>query len=96
MVVYALVSVVLLVLAVVDLVQTPRSAVRTLPKALWFVVVLPPLFGPVAWLLAGRPSKAARQAGLAGPPARPVAPDDDDEFLRELRRRGQDPRDDAA
>ena len=94
MVVYAVVGVVLLVYALVDLVTTPARQVRTLPKPLWFVVVLPPVFGPVAWLLAGRPAKADR--GRAAPPARPVAPDDDEDFLRELRRRGRDPRDDAA
>jgi hypothetical protein len=94
-VLYGLVSLGLLVYALVDLVSTPASAVRTLPKALWFLVVLPPLFGPAAWLLAGRPRRG-RGAQPAAPPARPVAPDDDEDFLRELRRRRSDPRDDAA
>lgn len=95
MVLYALVSLGLFAYALVDLVTTPSSAVRTLPKPLWFVVVLPPLLGPLAWLLFGR----ARRGGgplRSAPPARPVAPDDDEEFLRELRRRSRDPRDDAA
>ena len=92
-VLYVLVSLGLLVYALVDLVTTPASAVRTLPKALWFLVVLPPLFGPGAWLLAGRPRRAGR---TDAPPARPLAPDDDEDFLRELRRRRPDPRDDAA
>jgi hypothetical protein len=96
MLLYALVSLGLFAYAVVDLATTPRTAVRTLPKALWFLVVLPPVFGPVAWLLAGRPRKADRTAPAARPPARPVAPDDDEDFLRDLRRRGRDPRDDAA
>jgi len=94
-VLYALVSLGLFAYAIVDLVTTPSSAVRTLPKALWFVVVLPPLLGPLAWLLFGRPRRGGGTRGSA-PPPRPVAPDDDEDFLRDLRRRGQDPRDDAA
>ena len=92
---YGLASLGLLVYALVDLVTTPASAVRTLPKALWFLVVLPPLFGPLAWLLAGRPRRGHGRP-TAAPPARPIAPDDDEDFLRELRRRRSDPRDDAA
>jgi hypothetical protein len=91
------VSLVLLVVCVVDVMRTPREQVRTLPKALWLVVVLPPVFGPAAWFLAGRPS-----AGAVSPPRlERGAPDDDEDFLRELRRRAEeqrrrakDPRDD--
>ena len=95
MVLYALVVLGLFAYAVVDIVSTPASAVRTLPKALWFVVVLPPLFGPLAWLFFGR-ARRPRGETPAAPPARPVAPDDDEDFLRDLRRRSRDPRDDAA
>jgi hypothetical protein len=94
-VLYALVVLGLFAYAVVDIVSTPASAVRTLPKALWFVVVLPPLFGPLAWLFFGR-ARRPRGETPAAPPARPVAPDDDEDFLRDLRRRSRDPRDDAA
>ena len=84
------VSVVLLVVALVDMLRTPAALMRTLPKPLWLLVVLPPYFGPVAWFLAGRPKR-----GTSGPvPGRQVAPDDDEDFLRELRRRSRDPRDD--
>jgi hypothetical protein len=91
------VSLVLLVVCVVDVMRTPREQVRTLPKALWLVVVLPPVFGPAAWFLAGRPSAGA----VAPPRLERGAPDDDEDFLRELRRRAEeqrrrakDPRDD--
>ena len=94
MVVYALIVLGLFSYAVADIFRTPASAVRTLPKPLWLLVVLPPVFGPLAWLLVGRPKGGAPR--VAGPPARPVSPDDDEEFLRELRRRTRDPRDDAA
>lgn len=98
MVFYALVVLGLFSYAMADLVTTPPHAVRTLPKPLWFLVVLPPLFGPIAWLLVGRPKKGARGGNTATPqpPLRAVAPDDDEDFLRELRRRSRDPRDDAA
>ena len=94
MVVYALISLGLLVYAVVDLVSTPAPQVRTLPKWLWAVVVLPPVVGPVSWLLFGR--ARATPAAPTAPPSRPLAPDDDEDFLRELRRRSADPRDDVA
>ena len=100
--VYGLGALALLVYCVLDIVTTPREAVRTLPKALWLVIVLPPLFGPAAWLLAGRPPRGTARRPLGAPErATPSAPDDDEAFLRELRRRAeeqrrrsQDPRDD--
>ena len=96
MVIYGLVTLVLLVYAVVDLTRTPGAQVRGLPKPLWYplVVLLAPI-GPVAWLLLGRPRRGDT-AEAAAPPVRPIAPDDDEDFLRELRRRSRDPRDDAA
>ncbi len=99
MVVPYVIAVVLLVYCLLDLLRTPSSMVRTLPKPLWFLVVLAPVFGPLAWLLAGRPAKNAPRP----PPPVPGsgAPDDDEDFLRELRkraddhhRRSRDPRDD--
>ncbi len=98
--VFGLLAVVALVVAVLDVVRTPAAAVRTLPKPLWLLVVLPPFFGPAAWWLAGRPAP-----GTAVPQRRVEArpPDDDEDFLRELRRRAEeqrrrarDPRDDPA
>ena len=98
--VLGLVALVLLVYCALDLVTTPASAVRTLPKPVWFLVLLPPVFGPVAWLLAGRPPRGEARTAKAAKPER-GAPDDDDEFLRTLRRRAEeqrrrarDPRDD--
>ena len=90
MVVLYAVALVLLVYCAVDLVKTPRSMVRTLPKALWALVLLPPFFGPAAWLLAGRPAKGSPRPSRKAPGT--GAPDDDEDFLRELRRRAEDQR----
>ena len=74
---------------VVDAVQTDDDRVRGLPKALWLVMILLfPLVGGGAWLIAGRPTSiletilGPRQK--LGPPRGPVGPDDDPDFLREL------------
>lgn len=83
------VGVVLFVYCLLNLATTPARDVRALPKALWFVVLLVPLVGPIAWLLCGRPQRATRRSTPA--PDR-AAPDDDEDFLRELRRRADDQR----
>lgn len=71
----------LAVYALIDCVRTPDDEVKGLPKPLWVVlIVLVTFVGPIAWLLAGRERRGR------GPvrPSRPVAPDDDPEFLRRL------------
>lgn len=100
--VYGLISLALLIYCVLDVLTTPREAVRGLPKPLWLLVVLPPLIGPAAWFLAGRPPSGTARSPLRPRPApERGAPDDDEDFLRELRRRAEeqrrrarDPRDD--
>jgi hypothetical protein len=84
----ALVVVVPVVLAIYCLVQVVQSRpdeVRTLPRWGWAVgIVLLPLLGSVAWLVLGRPRGRRPQQP---PPrrTRPLAPDDDPDFLRRLR-----------
>lgn len=74
-----------------ELLLTDKHQVRSMPKAVWFLVVLLlPLIGPLLWLTLGR----ARNAASARTAPRPAAPDDDEEFLRSLRvQRRQDQRD---
>jgi len=88
----------LLVFCLIDCVQTPDAAVRNLPKWAWIVLmILLPLVGSVAWLVAGRPEHSARQRARAAWPSTatagypeyerpPRGPDDDAEFLRGLAR----------
>ncbi len=82
----------LVVYALVDCLFTDSYEVRGLPKSLWLLVIaLTPPFGPIAWLLAGRPRRTVNGAALWHPAGtalrrgrREVAPDDDPEFLRGL------------
>ncbi|MGK5545041.1 PLD nuclease N-terminal domain-containing protein [Streptomyces sp. URMC 127] len=77
--------------AFVDCLNTPEKEVRGLPKIAWVFVILlfgEVLIGPVAWLIAGRPRAAARPRGGG---RQWVAPDDNPEFLKSLRRDQGDP-----
>jgi phospholipase D-like protein len=78
----AAVQLVLFVLALIGALSADR--VRNLPRALWVVViVLIPLFGPVAYFMLGRPVPPPREGNPVRRPApRPSSPDDDPDFLR--------------
>lgn len=66
---------------VVDVVRTPGSVVRTLPKAVWLlVVVLVPIIGGLLWTAFGRPRGTVAWFGTR----RIAAPDDDPAFLKAL------------
>ena len=78
-VVLVLVVVGVMVYALVDCWRSDAQDVRLLPRSVWFLVVLVPLVGGVLWLVYGQPREVT-----ARPVARPVAPDDDPEFLRRL------------
>jgi len=92
----------LLVYCVLDVVRTPVQQVRTLPKPLWlFLCFIPPVIGPICWLLFGRPQYATGSGlpykGNPGIPpeydrpgrAVPQSPDDDEAFLQGLRDRAE-------
>lgn len=89
-----LADIALVAMAAFDCVTAEPHRVRVLPKRAWLllIVVLSPI-GPIAWFLNGRiPQDAEPQpvepSGEAEPPpplrTRPLPPDDDPEFLRDL------------
>ena len=95
----------LVVYCVLNIITTPDSEVRNLPKMVWLLLVLFfPIVGGVAWLVAGRPQGPARSLPYKGNvgrippeydrPGRAVAssPDDDEAFLRSLRERAEEQR----
>ena len=95
----------LVVYCVLNIITTPESEVRNLPKMVWLVLALLfPIVGGIAWLVAGRPQGPARSLpykGNAGRipaeydrPGRATAysPDDDEAFLRSLRERAEEQR----
>ena len=86
----------LALVALIDCLARDQEDIRGLPKVVWvFVVLLFPLLGSLAWFFAGRPRATVAGGGVGGfrLPApdrrRPVAPDDDPEFLRGLGERNR-------
>ncbi|MGZ4446429.1 MAG: PLDc N-terminal domain-containing protein [Nocardioides sp.] len=101
----AVASFALWVYCLVDVIGTPDVRVRNLPKVAWVLLVLLfPLVGSIAWLVAGRPesSAGARAAAERSAPGFPeyqrpgrMAPADpakDEEFLRQVRARAEEQR----
>ena len=88
----------LLVYCLIDCIQTDSVVVRNLSKTTWvFLIILVPIIGAIAWLVAGRPERAAGGRSVPWPstatagfpeyerPRPPRGPDDDDAFLADLR-----------
>lgn len=88
----------LLVYCLIDCIQTDEADARNLSKSLWVIlIILLPIVGGVAWLVAGRPLDGRGRRQVPWPatqtagfpeyerPGRPVAPDDDPDFLLALR-----------
>jgi hypothetical protein len=91
----------LLVFCLIECIQAPEGEIRNLPRWGWLIlIILVPLVGGIAWLVAGRPLRSSRSAGRPGgawPSAAgrsgtgrygdaPRGPDDDADFLANLRR----------
>ncbi|MED7951625.1 MULTISPECIES: PLD nuclease N-terminal domain-containing protein [unclassified Streptomyces] len=86
--------------AFIDCLTTPEDEVKHLPKVVWVIIVLLfPLVGSIAWLVAGKQRNAPRTAGAGRHVngdggsgfdrprgGRPLAPDDDPEFLASLKK----------
>jgi len=81
------IAIALFVYAVFDLIATPSSRVRYLPKTVWFVVLLFVPIGPLVWLYVRRTHTATPPPSTGGgwtPPPGPRGPDDDPDYLRNL------------
>jgi hypothetical protein len=96
---------VLWIFCVVDVITTRDGDARHLPKWGWLILVLLfPLVGSVAWLVAGRPGRRTRRPRPYERPAphfpeydRPgraasSGPESDEEFLRRCRERAEEQR----
>ncbi|MCM0675396.1 PLD nuclease N-terminal domain-containing protein [Micromonospora phytophila] len=93
-----LAQIVLAVCALISCLSAEEGEIRALPRIAWVLIILFfPLLGSIAWFVAGRERVPGRPAG--GAPKgrvlptrerpRPVAPDDDPEFLRSIEERSR-------
>jgi len=92
-----LIALALWLYCLIDVITTPEEQCRNLPKLAWvFIVLLLVEIGSIAWLVAGKPwdrDKARRRTAAPRPrPSRPIAPDDDEEWLRTVRARTEEQR----
>jgi hypothetical protein len=93
-----LLGVSLTVVAMIGCLSAEPDEIRVLSRPAWIAIILFfPVAGAIAWFVTGRPlpSDAASPGSHAAPrraPARPVAPDDDPDFLRSLDRSLNDER----
>jgi hypothetical protein len=95
-----LVQIVLAVIALISCISAEDGELRGLPKLAWVVVILLfPLIGSIVYFIAGRPVTTTPRPGVwrmgggfpeADRARRPLAPDDDPDFLRSLRERRED------
>jgi hypothetical protein len=103
---FFLIDLALMVVALIDCLSTDEHEVRNLPKVVWVLLILlfSPV-GPIVWFVAGRPqTRTVGRAGDWRPGAgfpeserprsaaasRPLAPDDDPDFLRKMARSRRD------
>lgn len=100
-----LIYLVVLIVALFDIINTPESDIRGLPKIAWvMLVVILPLVGALLWLGIGRPTTDERRVRSSGGAASefpeydrpgryvPADPEADREFLQSLRDRAEQQR----
>ena len=81
-------GILLVVLAIycwIELAQSAPRDVRQTSRGLWALLIVVPFFGPVAWLVYGRPNGSEHPPAPTRTRPRSTAPDDDPDFLRTLR-----------
>jgi hypothetical protein len=101
---FGILLVALWLFCLIDVITTPESQIRNLPKLVWLMIVLfLPDIGSIAWLVAGRSWEGRRNQPTTrlqrdypeyDRPGRYTAtnPEDDEEFLRNLRKRADEQR----
>lgn len=78
-------SIALTIFALADCIQAPVERVRGVPRWAWIIlVVLLPWVGPITWILVSRYGGTPEEKRAAQRRSRPLAPDEDPEFLRRL------------
>ncbi|GAA2061986.1 hypothetical protein GCM10009722_23110 [Williamsia deligens] len=95
-----LITVLVMIVALVDIVGGDESAIRGLPRSAWILLVVAvPLVGSVVWVIAGRPRAAFSGrvgGGVADHPATEKSdgpdPVDEAEFRRQVRERAEEQR----
>ena len=89
-----IVALVLAIYALVDCLQRPDSQIKGFSKVVWLLlIILFPLAGSVGYLLVGVNGLGGSNPRLHHGSAAPQGPDDDEDFLRSLRQRAQEQRD---
>ncbi|MEU4782501.1 PLD nuclease N-terminal domain-containing protein [Micromonospora sp. NPDC023633] len=92
------VQIVLAVCALISCLSAEEGEIKALPRIAWVLIILFfPLLGSLAWFAAGRERVPGRPTGEtpkgrilpSRERPRPVAPDDDPEFLRSLGERSR-------
>jgi len=85
------------VFCLIDVITTDEHTCRNLPKGMWLIVViLLPLVGSVAWLVAGRPLAGVRDLPYKGNTSASVAASRFPEYDRPGRHVPANPEDDEA
>lgn len=95
-----LANIALIVIALINCLSADADEVRALPRIAWvFIILLFSPIGPIVYLVAGRPLASGTKSGRWPPgngfpeakrPQRPIAPDDDPDFLKGLTKQSQE------
>jgi hypothetical protein len=83
------------IFSIIDVITTPESRCRNLPKIAWLLIVILLVdVGSIAWLVAGHTWDGKPRSMSTPRPGKRVAtnPDDDEEFLSGLRARAEEQR----
>jgi hypothetical protein len=84
-VIAAVIAVALTAFAAVDAAFFDRLRIRGVPKSVWIVLIfIVPVVGPLLWFFVGRGPRGGRGRGGSGRRG-PIAPDDNPDFLRNLK-----------